>query len=96
MENNLPKRQLTFISGKLNITFRCDDKEEFKVLMEEAVGYLKAYEASNAPVTPNNDVLAAHNASQTSYPPCPKCHGEQVFNPKTSKVFCKAKCWLNY
>lgn len=27
--------------------------------------------------------------------PCRKCGGEMVLNPKTQKVFCKAKCWLN-
>ena len=32
---------------------------------------------------------------QNMYPLCPKCNGEQVFNPRTQKVFCKAKCWLN-
>lgn len=26
---------------------------------------------------------------------CPKCDGEMVTNPKTGKIFCKAKCWLN-
>lgn len=27
--------------------------------------------------------------------PCRKCGGEMVLNPKTQRVFCKAKCWLN-
>lgn len=26
--------------------------------------------------------------------PCKRCHGPQVYNPKSGKVFCKAKCWL--
>lgn len=30
-----------------------------------------------------------------TYPPCDFCGSEKVFNPKTGKVFCKAKCWLN-
>ena len=29
------------------------------------------------------------------YPPCPKCGAEQVKNPKTGKIFCTKKCWLN-
>lgn len=34
-------------------------------------------------------------AVKQNYAVCPKCNGEQVFNPRTQKVFCKAKCWLN-
>lgn len=34
-------------------------------------------------------------AVKQNYAPCPKCNGEQVYNPKSGKVFCKAKCWLN-
>jgi len=26
--------------------------------------------------------------------PCSKCGGQQIFNPKSGKAFCKAKCWL--
>lgn len=26
---------------------------------------------------------------------CRHCGGENIFNPKTGKIFCKAKCWLN-
>ena len=29
------------------------------------------------------------------YEPCKSCGSERVLNPKTGKVFCKAKCWLN-
>jgi hypothetical protein len=25
---------------------------------------------------------------------CNQCGGEKVLNPKTGKMFCKAKCWL--
>jgi hypothetical protein len=26
---------------------------------------------------------------------CRNCGGEMVLNPKTGKIFCKSKCWLN-
>lgn len=26
--------------------------------------------------------------------PCSGCGGQNVYNPKTTKIFCKAKCWL--
>lgn len=25
---------------------------------------------------------------------CQRCGGEKILNPKTGKMFCKAKCWL--
>ena len=29
------------------------------------------------------------------YEPCKFCGSERILNPKTGKVFSKAKCWLN-
>lgn len=30
-----------------------------------------------------------------NYGVCEKCGAEKVKNPKTGKIFCKEKCWLN-
>ncbi len=32
---------------------------------------------------------------EANYGNCEKCGAELVKNPKTGKVFCSAKCWLN-
>ena len=31
----------------------------------------------------------------SQYGVCEQCGGEKVLNPKTGKIFCKNKCWLN-
>jgi uncharacterized Zn finger protein (UPF0148 family) len=32
---------------------------------------------------------------ENEYGVCKKCGAEMVKSPKTGKVFCSAKCWLN-
>ena len=32
---------------------------------------------------------------KTDYGTCSYCGAKKVFNPKTGKVFCEKKCWLN-
>lgn len=36
-----------------------------------------------------------HAQKQLVKEKCKKCGGEMIFNHKTGKIFCKAKCWLN-
>lgn len=49
------------------------------------------YPQSNPQPQPELD----HAEKQLVAQPCRKCGGEMVKNPKTGKIFCKAKCWLD-
>ena len=67
------------------------------------------FNQSNKPSTPAPSTPAMHAPVATrpssatvspetpanEYDPCNKCNGERILNPRTGKVFCKAKCWLN-
>lgn len=35
------------------------------------------------------------NNQQQDYGQCAKCGASKVLNPRTNKIFCQAKCWLN-
>lgn len=52
--------------------------------------------AMHAPVaTRQSTPTVSPETPANEYDPCNKCNGERILNPKTGKVFCKAKCWLN-
>ena len=71
---------------------RSDDQAEFDLLVAKYRGKLGG--TFTTPQVVQNPQATSQTAKAES-DVCDKCGGEKVLNPKTGKMFCKDKCWLN-
>lgn len=90
---------ISIINNNPGLVIRANNNDEYTESLRWAIPAFKALrkvylEYLKEEVTPQNDVVAHANQAASSYPPCKSCGGEQVYNPKTGKIFCKSKCWL--
>ena len=89
---------LSFINGSPGIVIRADHSVELDNRIGKVLPLFKRFKAAieTAPNNPRNQqpTQPDHAQQQIIQQPCNNCGGERVLNPKTGKVFCKAKCWL--
>lgn len=87
-----PKYQVSKMEGDYQVVFRTDDKDEFDGFVKEIKtihmnGEVKRVESVKAF---DKDMGAPSNTEV-----CRDCGAKRVLNPKTGKMFCEKKCWLN-
>lgn len=92
-EKGYPKFQMSvFMNGNKDQQFviRAETIEEFRRLKTELLTELgqAVLEKTTQPTQPTQQAQA------TSFGACKDCGAERVKNPKTGKIFCQDKCWL--
>ena len=82
-----------FTKDQGQFVVRSNDFEEFTEQLKQVLALKKASDALHEPVTPQNDVQAAFNASQTDLGNCPDCGAPNIVYKKSGKVGCGRVCW---
>lgn len=85
------------------IVIRCDNFDEFTeakknieslfLKKEEIKSQPVIHAEAERPIAPNKESIPIpiEEFEKTCY----KCGAKMVINPKTGKIFCERKCWLN-
>lgn len=91
MEYTEQKFTISFINNSPGLVVRGETDKEMEAAIKEILPIFKRFkEAFEHGKTHQPDRIEKQLIAQ----PCKKCGGEMVRNPKTGKIFCKEKCWL--
>lgn len=91
--NDICKFQMSkFLNGSRDyqVVVRANDIEEFQQALAQMKPIVDALEKD----MPQKSNPVDNMQKQLLNQKCKKCGAEMVLNPKTGKVFCKDKCWL--